>query len=699
MMLTPRAEEIIRVLIRFPQDSPVTTAIISEELHISIRSVQRELPLVEQWLSREGYRFVRKRSVGLTLDEPEERRRALAALLDANGAPAFSPDDRQERQSILLRELLFASEPLKSYYFTDKLGISDGTLASDLNQLEEWLSGYHLTLVRRQGLGLFLSGGETGRRQAVTSHLCSRAEEEKHDRSARDISEGRQKRPAESLPEEITEPVARLLDECEKNLRLSLSDSARLHLKLYLSYAVCRIREGHVIEEDEITRKDLAIEPEFPVADYLMKQLRQEFHLPILDNETRYLTVFLTGLRIWPPSRRDLTTRRDFDVHQLTLTLIRNVGAILDVDFNSDSKLAAELSMHIQPTIGRLRAGIRIENPLLEDFRSRYEEVYQACRTGCADLAELYELPDFPDSETGFITIYFAMALDRKAKLARRISVIIVCPTGIGSSRLLAENLRKAYPDLDIRGSMSAFDIDTEKLTKDGIDLVISTVRLDTPYRWIRTSPLLAKQDRMLLDAKFKLILSQKKKRPQAARQIPTAHPARTDVEYLSRLGAEIYHLLDHIRFGQAPVLKSREEIITYASSLFADTADMELHFYELMEARDRLADTYMKPFHALLLHGKSPLIAHPCFGYVHLEPPVYENARIILGAIVSFIPEGEAGKISAPIASEIIGALLERPELLKAMRDGDDELFTRLLEISLLKFYRTTASARLDLN
>ena len=57
MLLTGRAEDIIRILIRFPQDNPVTTAMISEELNISSRSIQRELPGVEQWLAAEGYRF------------------------------------------------------------------------------------------------------------------------------------------------------------------------------------------------------------------------------------------------------------------------------------------------------------------------------------------------------------------------------------------------------------------------------------------------------------------------------------------------------------------------------------------------------------------------------------------------------------------------------------------------------------------
>ena len=683
MLLTKRSGDIIRVLIRFPQDKPVTTAIISDELHISSRSIQRELPTVEKWLTAKGFRFVRKRSVGLFLDEPDDRRRELLTLLDATGTDIPSADDRHNRQRQLLHALLFAREPVKSLTFMDQFGISEGTLTSDLNQIEKWFDKYHLRLVRRQGLGIFLTGSETARRQAVTSHL--------KDQKAI---------PEAEISESITDSVAQIVSDGARTLHLNLSDNGYLRLNIYLSYSVCRIRQGEYITSEEAAFEDLTMEPEFAVAEYLMQKLRQTFRLPIIESETRYLAIFLTGIRIWSADQRDLTSKRDFDVHQITLALIQNVSGILDIDFGSDPQLARELGMHIQPAIGRIRAGIPIENPLLEEIQNRYDEVYQACTAGCIALSTSYGLPSFPPSEVGFISIYFSMALDRRAKLARRISVIIVCPTGIGSSRLLAENLHKAYPDLDIHGTTSAFHIEPEKLAQNGIDLIISTVRLDTTYRYIYVSPLLNRQDRMLLDSKFQLILSQKNdRRPRAEKKVPETSFTRKDIHFVSRTGAEIEYLLDHIRIGRAPVLQKRQEILAYAASLFSDTPEMESHFYEIMKKRDQIADTYMKPFHALLLHGKSPDITHPCFGYVHLEPPIYENARIILGAIVTFIPENDPDQISAPIVSEIIGSLMEQPELLKALREDDDERFTPLLETSLMKFYKETAADRLKLS
>ena len=157
------------------------------------------------------------------------------------------------------------------------------------------------------------------------------------------------------IPEQITASVTEILTDGEKTLSLRLSDNGYLHLLSYISYSVYRIQQGFIIEDAGISAADLSVEPEFAVAEYLMRQLRNQFRLPIIETETEYLTVFLTGVRIWPASRRDLTTKRDFDIHQLTLSVIKIVGDNLGVDFSDDPKLPSELGTHIQPTIGRLQ--------------------------------------------------------------------------------------------------------------------------------------------------------------------------------------------------------------------------------------------------------------------------------------------------------------------------------------------------------
>ena len=699
MQLTQRAENIIRILARFPQDHPATVGIIAEELAVSDRSVQRELPTVEKWLSSRGYHFVRKRSVGLLLDEPEDRRQELVALLDESGVSHPSGENRQERERLICRDLLFASEPLKSFYFTDKYLISEGTLTVALNHLSDWMRKYHLTLIRRQGLGIFVKGTEIARRQAITSWIYNRVND--------DLALGQLQKNeidvdndafADGPTEEILLEINDILADCEKDLRLHLSDSGYLHLLIYVALSVQRMQEQHFITESGQAFSEISIQPEYAVAEYIMRLLRRQYQLSVSVEETLFLATYLSGLRIWPSGQRDLTEIRNLDIHQITLTIIRQVSEILEMNFMNDERLLRELSAHIQPTIARLRAGIPIENPLLSDFQENHPEIYHACEQGMASLCPKLGIQSVPASETGFVTIYFVMARERLEQLRQRISVILVCPTGIGSSRLLASSLKKEYPDLDIRGMTSAFEIDSEKLRAEGIDLIISTVKLHISYRYIHVSPILTRQDKMLLDSRIKLLQQKKSQEKPETMTIPASPVTKADVDFVSSLGEEIYQLLDNIRFGQAPVLRNRDEVISYAAALFADAPEMEEHLYQVLKTRDQLSDTYIKPFFALLLHGRSPKIARSCFGYICLEPPIYEKTRIIRGAIVSLIPSGDKSETAAPVASEIVGSLLEDPDLLRSLRAMDDETFTQLLEVTLLRFYRRTVQDRLHL-
>lgn len=703
MQLTPRAEKIIRILLRFSPDSPVTIGIISEELGVSDRSVQRELPTVEKWMKHNGFCFVRKRSVGLLIKEPSDKLKELEALLDEKDTGSSAPaDNRPERLTLLCHDLLLAEEPIKSYYFTEKFEISEGTLTADLNQLEDWFTKYQLRLIRRPGLGIFIEGTEIARRQALTSFICQQVNEHHSIGNLQDKNFLSSRHFIDEIDGEVMGQVNHILGGCQKQLGMQLSDNGYLHLLVYTSLCVQRMQKGQFIKDIKQSYNEISIQPEYAVSEYIMKELRQFFHLSISVDETIYMAVFISGQRIWPSGSRDLTDIRNLDIHQTTLSVIKKVSSILHINFMRDSRLLTELSGHIQPTIARLRAGIPVENPLLKEFQDSYPSVYKACEEGLSILCPLLGIKKVPASEVGFITLYFTMAMERIEKEIKKLSVMIVCPTGIGSSRLLTESLKKEYPELDIRGITSAFELDNVRLQSEGIDLVISTVKLEIAYPYLHVNPILTRQDKILLDSRIKVLQEQKRQAQEEEIQTPEASSdstiCRKDVEFLSAIGSEIYELLGNIYINQAPILKTREELISYSASLYADSPEMQEHLYKILKDRDTLADTYIKPFQALLLHGRSPKLTRSCFGYVRLEPPIYEKGHIIRGSIVSLIPSGTASEVAAPVTSEVIGALLEEPELLKALQKLNKESFVKQLEKVLLKFYKSTVQTRLHL-
>lgn len=699
MLLTNRSEKIIRILARFPKSQPVTTSIISEELNISTRSVQRELVTVEQWLKSNHFKLIRKRGTGLTLDESEERIEELLSLLDKqDSTDNVQIEDRDSRQRALRDELLLAEHPIKSFYFTDKFWISDGTLSNDLTQITPWFEKYGLKLIRRPGLGIFIEGKELEKRRAITASFEKHFDECTFSGVIKKHELYEQIELIRGIDPDISRQVNDILEKSEQELGLRFSDTGFLDLLLYITLSLQHIKKGHVIELEMREYEDIFITPEYAVAEKMTAYLHNVLHINISREETCGIALQMNATKLLSKGYRDLTRSRDINIHQLILSIVKAVSDDLMIDFTSDNVLLNDLTTHIQPTIGRLRAGIPTDNPLLDNLRTDYPDIYAACEHAAYFLAKELDIEKVPSSEIGFLTMHFGAAMERKEKQNRRVSVVIVCPTGIGTSRLLAADLSKEYPELDIHGTMSAFSLNTKQLLQDGIELIISTVKLNVGFRYVQVSTLLTNQDRMLLKSKIDIILRQKKVAFSPFDHLPDFITKR-DVTFISTLGNEIYALLDNIKIDHAPILHNRQELISYSSSIFAKDSIMEEHLYEVLRTRDALSDTYIRQFHALLLHGISPLIEHPCFGYVRSELPFYEDGKkVILGAIVSFIPDGTLKQISAAITSEAIGTLIEEPKLLESIHAEKTEDVRKILETSLLHFYRQTVAERLNL-
>lgn len=165
-MLTDNGRRLIRKLSELP---PVwlTAAALGESVGVSRRTVMRELPGMEKWLRAAGFRFVRSPGQGVRLEEAEDRRAALRALLEGGGM-ALSKSERIDRLLVLL---FAAAEPVKTQWLAEKLDISEHTLLSDLGTADEWLRARGAAIKRRTGVGVWMEGTPENLRRAMGIRL------------------------------------------------------------------------------------------------------------------------------------------------------------------------------------------------------------------------------------------------------------------------------------------------------------------------------------------------------------------------------------------------------------------------------------------------------------------------------------------------------------------------------------------------
>ncbi len=59
-------------------------------------------------------------------------------------------------------------------------------------------------------------------------------------------------------------------------------------------------------------------------------------------------------------------------------------------------------------------------------------------------ITQKYNLKEISDDEIGYLTVYFQNTIE---KIIKRLNVLIVCTTGIGTSHLLKTRIKKEFPN------------------------------------------------------------------------------------------------------------------------------------------------------------------------------------------------------------------------------------------------------------
>ena len=370
------------------------------------------------------------------------------------------------------------------------------------------------------------------------------------------------------LNNDTTEQVERILLDSEKKLHIQYADSAYVGLIMHISLAIKRIQNNEKIEMESERLQKLMRLPEFAVAEEICDRLKEQFHIPIPRGEVGFVTMHLSSARIWPTDERVERNMERINLRQISSEIIGVVEQELEIDLSDSDSLLEDLCNHLGPALSRLSLNIPIENSQLDTIKEEYPDIWRATCKASSVLSRELGLPGIPESEISFIAMHFGAAVEKKLQKQQRISVVVVCPTGVGTSRILEAGLKKTFPNMDVRGTVSAFRIRPDELREQGIDLIISTVNLQTDYPWIAVSPILQAQDKRRIEGVIATLEPLGKN--DVARALNRTM-TREQVQEVCCAGQELLDLLDNLRFDSMFAVRRRAEVIERAGALFAD--------------------------------------------------------------------------------------------------------------------------------
>ncbi|MBU2701254.1 activator of the mannose operon (transcriptional antiterminator) [Sporomusaceae bacterium BoRhaA] len=382
-----------------------------------------------------------------------------------------------ERRKNLLILLLLQSpqetsiKSLSEYYY-----VSNASIVNDLNSIEKQLGLYKLTMIRSHK-GTYINGKEKDIRKMLM-HIFEylpgffqgnlNLDREGYHYIFKEISN------------EDLDFVGHLFNDTENMLHASIKDPYCINIFTHLIILIKRLRNSSFKADYEILQeKDTEIKNEqiFQVAQYIIQQINTYINLEVPEIEVFYIYQYLISSGCGMEVSEQFTmgiTPKDSKEKEITFQLIHNVSRNLNVDFINDVALQQNLFLHMRSLLKRVQYDISVCNPLLQEIKKEFSIMFEIVRRNLAEQTIFSDLRNISDDEISYIVIYFQASLEKQPSVRR---VLIVCSSGVGTSHLLKNRVKNAFPEWEIVGTISANHI-AQVLDNEKIDLILTTIQL-----------------------------------------------------------------------------------------------------------------------------------------------------------------------------------------------------------------------------
>ncbi len=480
MKINERSKFIIKALLQ--NESYITASEIADTLQVSMKTVMRQLGAVEDFLQQHDLKLERKTSKGMRLVGSKIAKEKLQEIVaEKEIHHEYSP---AERCNIILSQLLKSQEPIKLLVLSRLLDVTDTTISNDLDKLEPWIEKMNMKLVRKPGVGIYLEGLEKDIRKAIINHIY----EHIHEKNILDLLYSKNSK-SEKL---LSDADKFLLDLVDKNLiqkvetairivtereHYDLSMNAFSGLVVHLTLAVQRLLKGEAIIINAKFLDELQGKQDFKLAVKIGEEIEKIFQIKVPQEEAAYIAMHLLGAR--NNYQKMVNSQYDnFHLIKLAKQMISIAEQESGIQVAKKGKLLIGLVKHLGPVATRMRLKMEIRNPLLKEMKRQYPKWMDLAKKAAKPLEDSLAVA-LPEAEIAYLAMHLGSAMEEANTLRQQFNILVACPTGIGTSRLLATQLKKEFPNLNIVGIVSAINIDAKRCLKENVSFIVSTVPIN----------------------------------------------------------------------------------------------------------------------------------------------------------------------------------------------------------------------------
>jgi mannitol operon transcriptional antiterminator len=685
--LSTREVRLVEVLLRHPDG--LTAGDIADRLSVSARTVHRDLQAASDFLDSHGLTLVRQSGRGISVEGiAEAREQVLEALRDVRSSELTS----EERQVSLLRTLLVSDQPIKLRALASRLEVSVGTVSRDLDEVEDWLADFRLSLLRRRGYGVEVLGKEGDRRRAMSRVILQNLDEgaflslpQEPGESAGQAADLIADRLMGLIDEDRLREVEALTEVAVKRLPYAIADSAFVRLCIHFALMVERLLQGEEIEMGEDILQRLRKTDEYAHAQSLAQAINESFRIDVPEGEVAYMTMHLRGTKL----RQDDTLERYFESSDLEVAsrvkaLVRYVEEQTGMALAGDSSLYTGLLAHIERAVHRLQENMGIYNPLLSEIKQDYPALFDLVNQG---MNKVFMEERIPEEEVGFVAMHFGAALDRRqANFPQH--VLIICPSGIGSSKMLVSKLETAFPQIQQIRHASFFEL--ERLDTEGFDLIVSTVPLSMPEEtYVQVQPFLSEDEVEKVRDHLREKSLDAGLANRAVSESREVSGEQAGFFQMVEATQTIAELIEDVFLERHEATSSVSEAVRWmcdslaSRSLVSEAEPLETALLSRLE----LGGVGIPGTALALFHAREAAVVRPAFSVHELDQPLeiegMDGSTVRVRRILLMIAPVDLSPVALEAISEISVAMVEQPEAREAFEKGSaDQVVTVLQSI-----------------
>lgn len=476
--LKGRREEILRILTTAP--SPVDMAFFCDRFQKSERTIRYDIDSLKEICRKAGVEICYAKKKGFYI--PVTQKTLCSELLlgadDGNRERPYGESEAQRAESLFL--LLFQEKKrLSAEKIAERLYMSRSTLLRLIPGFQRHFKN-QIALSSKKSEGYAMEGEEFVIRKLAAEILAVRF---RGSYTAEDwylmLPDGFKQQISLSRLLAVSDGIKKI------NGRYNVWISNRSFLNL-LSYCIAR----------EIRRNQMKLLPGGESSSWEGREgyaveLLKELSLPgcgLEEDELSWLQRILQENGVNAGSD-------EVDEEVLDRILNRIISYLNDAKgegvFDGEG-LYQDLHDHLKNSMGRNRDNEEENQYIIEEIMDNYQSFYLIAKE-CAEVVERESGITFNQTEICYIAVYLYKNCRDSAGVRK--NVMVVCATGKGLSNLLAMRVKNVFPNLNVVGQASPYQITQTSFLKN-VDFVISTIPMEhAKVPVVKISSILSEED------------------------------------------------------------------------------------------------------------------------------------------------------------------------------------------------------------